>query len=127
MKIEKDEFEAIVAEVLDALPEEIQERINNLAFFVEDFPNKEQLENTNRPPDNKYALLGIYEGHVQSRRVNVGVVLPDRITLFRVPIMQSCSDTKELRKRIENTLKHEIAHHFGSDEKGANRAGKRRS
>ena len=127
MKIEREKFEQIVSEVIDALPTETAKRINNLAFFVEDFPNGEQLSNTARPPDNKYSLLGIYEGHVQSRRLNIGAVLPDRITLFRVPIMQSCSNMEELRRQIEDTLKHEIAHHFGSDEKGARKAGKKRA
>lgn len=125
MEIEKEQFEEIVGEVIDALPANIQEKINNLAFFVEDFASPSQLENASAHPDNKYSLLGIYEGYTQSSRSNIGVVTPDRITLFRVPIMQSCSNLNELRKRIENTLKHEIAHHFGSDEVGANKAGRR--
>ncbi len=127
MNIDKEQFEEIVGEVIDGLPRNIQNRINNLAFFVEDFASPEQLQNASAHPDDKYSLLGIYEGHVQSRRTNVGIVMPDRITLFRVPIMQSCSNINELRVRIKNTLQHEIAHHFGSDEKGAHKAGKRGS
>jgi predicted Zn-dependent protease with MMP-like domain len=125
MKIDKEQFEKIVSQVIDALPESVKSRIHNLAFFVEDFPTAEQLRNTSGRADDKYSLLGIYEGYIQSSRKNFGVVMPDRITLFRVPIMQSCSGRKELEKRINDTLRHEIAHHFGSDEKGARKAEKK--
>ena len=75
-------------------------------------------------PVPKFSLLGIYEGYIQSRKTNVGVVLPDKITLFRVPIINSCSSLEKCKKIITKTLKHEIAHHFGSDELGARKAEK---
>lgn len=121
MMISEEKFEKIVAETLDGLPKDFLKHINNLAIMVEDFASPEQL--SKQGIKSKYGLLGLYEGYVQSRRTNEGVVLPDKITIFRVPICQSCSTEKECRERIVNTVKHEIAHHFGSDEKGARKVG----
>lgn len=122
MILDKDQFEKIVSKAIDRLPEKFQKKMHNVVIMVEDFPTKEQLTNSGRPPDNKYALLGLYEGYHQSSQRNFGPVLPDRITLFRIPISQSCSTDSECRKRIESVLRHEVAHHFGSDEKGARQA-----
>lgn len=74
---------------------------------------------------SKFGLFGIFEGRAQGRRINIGAVLPDRITLFRVPIMNSCDNIETLKKQISKTLRHEIAHHFGSDELGAINASKK--
>jgi predicted Zn-dependent protease with MMP-like domain len=122
MKISHEQFEKIVAEALDAIPDEFMNKIHNVAIMVEDFPSEEQMKRTKIK--SKYGLLGLYEGHIQSRRINIGPVLPDRITIFRVPIMKSCDTNDECRDRIINTVRHEIAHHFGSDEKGARQAAK---
>jgi len=122
MILNKEEFTKIVELALDKIPEKFKERINNLAVLVEDFPSPVQQRKLNIK--SKYGLLGLYEGYVQSSRSNVGPVLPDRITIFRKPIIKSCSTKEECIKLIINTLKHEIAHHFGSDEKGARNAGR---
>jgi predicted Zn-dependent protease with MMP-like domain len=125
MIIEKEQFEKMVAEAIDELPEMFLAHINNLAIMVENFPNGEQM--AKQKVKDKYGLLGLYEGHVQSRRLNFGMVLPDKITIFRMPICQSCSTEEACRQRIKDTVKHEIAHHFGSGEKGARKAGKRKT
>jgi predicted Zn-dependent protease with MMP-like domain len=124
MNIDQQQFEQIVSEALDSLPERFRERINNLAVLVEDFPNKDQMRDMKLR--DRFGLFGLYEGYVQSSRHNFGPVLPDRITIFRVPIIESCDTTEECRMRIIETVKHEIAHHFGSDEKGARQAAKRK-
>jgi predicted Zn-dependent protease with MMP-like domain len=118
--ISREEFEQLVGEAYDKLQDKYKDRINNLVILVEDFPTKKQMKEVK--VSSEYGLLGLYEGYIQSRRINIGVVLPDKITLFYVPIAKSCSDTKICKQRIENTLRHEIAHHFGSDEKGARKA-----
>ena len=123
MQISEEEFRNFVAEALDALPEDFSRHINNAAVLVEDFPSAEQRKELN--VKSKYGLLGLFEGFGQAKRLNFGAVLPDRITLFRIPIMQSCSNREELKKEILQTLKHEIAHHFGSDEKGARSVAKK--
>jgi len=122
MNLSVVQFEKIVEEAIDSLPEKFKKKINNLAIFVENFATREQLNKVGLT--NPYSLFGLYEGYVQSRRRNVGPVLPDRITIFRQPILKSCSNENECIKRIINTVKHEIAHHFGSDEKGARKASK---
>ena len=120
MKISQEEFEIIVEKALDDLPGKFQEKIHNVAFFVKDFPSKEQMGKLDKK--NEYELLGIFEGYGQSKKLNFGAVLPDRITLFRIPICNSASTKEGVKNRIISTLKHEIAHHFGSDEKGAKKS-----
>lgn len=122
LNISEAQFEEIVGEAVDALPEKYFNKLNNVAITASDFPSGEQMRKTNT--SNKYGLLGLYEGYIQSSRKNLGVVTPDKITIFRMPILQSCSNVEECRNRVLSTLKHEIAHHFGSDEKGARKASK---
>jgi predicted Zn-dependent protease with MMP-like domain len=122
MNIPQEQFEKIVEEALDKLPEYFKEKLHNVAILIQDFPTKDQLGRTKN--SNEYSLLGLYEGVIQSRRLNFGVVLPDKITIFRVPLMQTSGNIEECRKNIEDTVRHEIAHHFGSDEKGARKAAK---
>lgn len=118
--ISREEFRKLTGEAYDKLQNKYKAKINNLAILVEDFPTKEQMKKVG--VSSKYGLLGLYEGYVQSRHINIGPVLPDKVTLFYVPIAQSCADIEKCRKRIEKTLHHEIAHHFGSDEEGARKA-----
>lgn len=125
MNIPQEQFEKIVEEALDNLPDKFKEKMHNVAIVVADFPTSAQLGKTKR--DNKYSLLGLYEGYVQSRRLNFGVVLPDKITIFRAPLMQTSNNIEECKRNIEDTVKHEIAHHFGSDEKGARKAAKHKT
>ncbi|MEA1963444.1 MAG: metallopeptidase family protein [Patescibacteria group bacterium] len=124
MKLNSEQFEQLIAEALDGLPKNILKKMHNVVITQSDFPTEDQLDRLKK--DNKFNLLGIYEGCTQSRRTNVGAVLPDKITLFRVPIINACSSLKQCKKIVSNTLKHEIAHHFGSDEKGARKAEKYR-
>ena len=106
-----------MAEAIESVPEKFQERIHNLAFFVENHPTREQLKKARMQGRKNVLLLGLYEGYHQSKRLNVGPVFPDRITIFKKPI-ESLSRTEEaLKKQIFSTVRHEIAHHFGSDEK----------
>ena len=123
MKVSRKKFEKWVDEAIDNVPENFRERINNLAFFVQDYPSAEQLGKANPNEKRNFHLLGLYEGYHQSKRLNTGPVLPDRITLFQKPIESFCKSESELRQMISKTVNHEIAHHFGSDEKGARKVG----
>ena len=122
MKLNSEQFEQLIVEAIDGLPEDILKKMHNVVITQSDFPTDDQLGKLEK--DNEFSLLGIYEGYVQSRRTNVGAVLPDKITLFRVPIINACSSFMACKKIIANTLKHEIAHHFGSDEVGARKVEK---
>jgi len=125
MQVPKAQFEKWVAEAIDNVPEKFQKKIHNLAFFVEDYPNREQLKRAGLLGINNVTLLGLYEGYHQARRINIGPVIPDRITLFQKPIESICDTEEKLKKQISSTVFHEIAHHFGSDERGAQKAGHR--
>jgi len=123
MQVSKKQFEKWVVEAVDSVPEKFQERIHNLAFFVEDHPTRDQLKKAKLQGRRDVLLLGLYEGYHQSKRLDVGSVFPDRITIFKKSI-ESLSRTEEkLKNQIFKTVKHEIAHHFGSDERGAQKAG----
>ncbi len=123
IKIEKQEFEKIVELAMETLPDKFKSKLNNVAIFVEDEPTAEQLSKTKLKRGD--LLFGLFEGYAQAKRLNFGPVLPDRITIFRRAILSQSDNTAELKQKIISTVKHEIAHHFGSDEPGAAKAGKR--
>jgi len=123
LNINKQEFEKIVEQTLDNLPEKFNSKLNNVAIFVEDEPTDEQLNKIKLKRDD--LLFGLFEGYAQAKRLNIGPVLPDRITIFRRAILSQSDNIAELKQKIISTVKHEIAHHFGSDEPGAAKAGKR--
>lgn len=109
-----DEFEKIVADGMDAIPEEFISKIKNVAVTIADFPTRQQLAKVKARPGT--TLFGLYEGIPQIRRGNsYSGVLPDKITIFKVPLLCVSADEDELRARVKNTVWHEIAHHFGLD------------
>src|SRR3989338_7851540 len=122
VNLEKEQFEQIVSQVIDSLADKFKAKINNVAIFVEDEPTWEQLKKA-RLRDGS-GLFGLFEGYAQSKRLNFGPVLPDRITIFRRSILRYSFNPEDAKNRIISTVKHEIAHHFGSDEKGASKAGR---
>ena len=123
MRINKEQFEQLVEEAIDSLPEKFKSKLYNVAIFVEDYPTKAQLGKLDRK--NQYTLFGLFEGYAQAKRLNFGPVLPDRITIFRQPICKYCSSEQEVRQKVISTVKHEIAHHFGSGEDGARKASRK--
>jgi predicted Zn-dependent protease with MMP-like domain len=126
VSISNEQFDLWVGEAIDSLPEKAAEKINNVAFFVEDYPSEEQLKKARISRDetmSRLYLFGLYEGYVQSRKTNIGPVLPDRITIFRRPILDRYSSEKAVKNKIISVVRHEIAHHFGSDEHGARKVG----
>jgi len=125
MRVPKEKFEKWVAEAIESVPEKFQERIHNLAFFVEDYPTREQLTKAQLQGKRNVLLLGLYEGYHQSKRLDVGLVFPDRITIFKKPMESLCHSEDDLKRQVMSTVRHEIAHHFGSDEPGAQKAGQR--
>ena len=104
-RLEPDEFEHLVSEALDGLPPELARLMDNVAIFVEADP----------PPGED--LLGLYEGvPLTERDTAYAMAMPDRITIFREPILAICDDADEVRRQVEITVAHEIAHHFGIDD-----------
>lgn len=106
MDMSRADFERLVIEELDALPDEMFEGLENLAFVVED-----------RPEDGSLDLLGLYEGIALTERGQYGFgELPDRIIVYREPHLVICDDEEGLRDEVHATLVHEIAHFYGIDD-----------
>lgn len=122
MNISDEQFEDLVNEALDSLPQFFKDKLHNVAITIDDKPTTEQLKKIKIGSGS--VLYGLFEGYAQARRLNFGAVLPDRITIFRKAILDNCNSEEEIRNQIFSTVKHEIAHHFGSDEVGARQAAK---
>jgi predicted Zn-dependent protease with MMP-like domain len=100
-----ERFEELVADALDSVPTELMDLLDNLVILVEDA----------HPTDA--TLLGLYEGHaLTDRGFDYGAVLPDHITIFRLPILRMCATEDEVVEEVGVTVVHEIAHHFGIDD-----------
>jgi predicted Zn-dependent protease with MMP-like domain len=103
--VEPERFEEMVAAALDGLPEEFGRLMSNVAVTVEHRPG---------PP----GLLGLYEGvPLTSRTTGYAGVLPDRITIYRQAICAACRTEQEVADQVRRTVIHEVAHHFGIDDK----------
>ena len=114
--MEREKFEALVARALKNLPPEFKSKLENVDIVVEDWPTPRQLRQVKlRHPGQ---LLGLYQGVPQTRRGRgYGMVLPDKISIFRKPIEAQCRFGEEIEVKIGEIVRHEIAHHFGTDEK----------
>jgi predicted Zn-dependent protease with MMP-like domain len=106
MKIDRADFEALVEQALDEIPEEIASVVHNVVVLVED-----------DPPPGEPDLLGVYDGVSLTDRASDHTGLPDRITIFRRPLLDLCADADELVREVRITVVHEIAHHFGIDDR----------
>ena len=115
--VDRERFQELVAEAVENLPQEFQQRLENIAVVVEDWPNRAQLASIGIR--QRWNLLGLYEGvPLTKRTVWQSTTLPDKITIFRKPIEMRCRSDEEIIRRVQGTVRHEIAHHFGSsDEK----------
>jgi predicted Zn-dependent protease with MMP-like domain len=100
-----EEFELLVAEALDEIPAELAALIDNCVILVEDYP----------PPDLP-DVLGLYSGIPLTERGQYYTGLPDRILIFRYPILAICDAYEEVSEEVRITVVHEIAHHFGIDD-----------
>ncbi len=113
-EVDDQQFNDLIAESLDELPDEYTSRLNNVLITYEDMPSPEQRERLNLRCNE--TLFGLYEGVPMTARGNGYTgVLPDRITLFKHPMVQVAHDRDSLKAQVKHTLWHEIAHYFGLD------------
>jgi predicted Zn-dependent protease with MMP-like domain len=104
--IDAEAFEALVVAELDLLPDDMIDGLDNVVFVVED-----------RPEDGSLDLLGLYDGVALTERGQYGFgEMPDRIVLYREPLLELVDDLDELKDQIHVTLVHEIAHFYGIDD-----------
>lgn len=124
----RDEFEKIAEEGFERLPEWVRLKIKNVALLIEDEPSDEDRKLHGLDEDE--TLLGLYKGIPLSERgahYGEGIVMPDTITLYRLPILQAAEeDGHDVRDVVADTIWHEFAHHFGIDEGGVNMLEKER-
>ena len=101
-----ERFEDLVAAALDGIPEELGRLIENVAVFVNE-------------GDGNPNLLGLYEGIPLTRRANYGIGfgMPDRITIYRTPILMRCATEADVVDMVRITVVHEVGHHFGIDDR----------
>ncbi|MFN8126025.1 MAG: metallopeptidase family protein [Candidatus Nanopelagicales bacterium] len=103
--LSRQEFEDLVAQALDEIPAELADLVDNVVFVVEDWP----------PPGEH--LLGLYQGvPLTARGINYAGALPDRISIYRMPILRMCDTPQDVIDEVHITVVHEIAHHFGIDD-----------
>jgi predicted Zn-dependent protease with MMP-like domain len=106
VEMSRERFEELVGEALDEVPPELMSMMNTVVVLVED-----------KPPDGSYDLLGLYEGTaLTDRGWNYAGVLPDRITIYRLPTLRVCETETDVIDEVAITVVHEIAHHFGIDD-----------
>jgi predicted Zn-dependent protease with MMP-like domain len=98
------EFEGLVADALDTLPAELARHFDNVVVVVED-------ENPDDPD-----ILGLYDGVALTERSHYSGALPDRISLYRIPLCLLAEDLDHLVEEIAITVVHEFAHHVGIDD-----------
>lgn len=112
----RDRFRALVAEAIDTIPTRFAREIKNVAIVIEDEPSDELLEEMEMDQDE--VLFGLYQGTpLPERQWSYGNALPDRITLFQLPIEDECEGDEDcIVMEIGDTLIHELGHYFGMSE-----------
>lgn len=107
------DFEELVAQALDHLPDQFAKKLDNVEIVVEIWP-----------PHGEN-LFGLYRGIPQTKRGHYAGALPDKISIFAGPIVREFGDNPDaVRLQVRKTVLHEIGHHFGMSEEEIRNAGK---
>ena len=109
------QFEQIVQETLEDLPERFQSLLENLVIAVEEEPDSDELRELGLDPSED-ELFGLYEGTSLLERGAAHSGLPDRIIIYRGPLLRSCNTRDEIVEEIRRTVIHELGHHMGLDD-----------
>lgn len=112
-EVSDEHFQELIDRAFDSLPKIHRDRVQNVAILFADAPAPEQRRELQLRNDQ--TLLGLYQGVPLSQRQGRDSYLPDRITLFKWPLMAQADDEKGLYEAIRHTLWHEIAHYYGLD------------
>jgi predicted Zn-dependent protease with MMP-like domain len=105
---EADPFEALVIEALDSLPEVFRERLGSVAVVIEDEPTIDQLGSVGAA-----GLLGLYTGVPRTAYRAEDAAIASKISIFRGPHLRQFRDPEALARGVRETVRHEVAHHFG--------------
>ena len=107
-------FEELVADALDAIPEPFASALDEVAIVIADEPSDEQRRENEIEPDD--TLYGLYEGVPRTEWGADWAAMPNRITLFRLPLEADFADPDDLADEVWVTVIHELAHHLGIDD-----------
>mgnify|MGYP001486941419 FL=1 len=118
MHVTDKEFDEIISQALDELPQQFINKLNNVVITYEDDPSAEQRKKLNLRCNQ--TLFGLYEGIPLTKRPSASsllssnvMTLPDKITLFKNPLQNVSTDMADFKRQTKHTLWHEIAHYFG--------------
>jgi predicted Zn-dependent protease with MMP-like domain len=114
VEVSRSEFERMVGDALDEIPDALANELENVAVMVEDWPTPAQLSRVGA----RGTLLGLYEGVPLTRRgpLSYSGVSPDRITIFQGTISRRARNVEELAAQVRVTVLHEVGHYFGMDD-----------
>jgi predicted Zn-dependent protease with MMP-like domain len=114
-----DEFESLVADALDGLPQEFLDHLENVEVVAEEWPSGDDLDEAGLSNRDRKSLLGLYHGVPNTERGNFYVAFPDRISIFKGPIERYAGpDEEQIKEQVRRTVIHEVAHYYGiSDER----------
>ena len=111
----RDRFSRLVEEALQEIPARFRNEMQNVAVVVEDEPPPELLEEMEVEPGDTF--FGLYQGTpLPERGWTYGNTLPDRISIYQLPIEEACEDDEEIRDCVAETVIHEFGHYFGMSE-----------
>lgn len=115
MRVSRSRFEALVAQALNDLPDEFQDKMHNVDVVFADWPTRGELRRAGlRRGDT---LFGLYQGvPLTKRTTGYGLVLPDKITIYQGPIEAVCRTARQIRQKVRQVVLHELGHHFGIPE-----------
>lgn len=118
----RSDFARLVGEAMSEIPEPFRSKLENVAVVIEAKPSPRQLAELGMADTE--TLLGLYEGIPLTQRGEwYNLVPPDKITLFRQPILALCRTEDEVRAQVKTTVLHEVAHFYGIDDDELDRMG----
>jgi len=116
IRMSAEQFEELVAKAVDSLPADFAELLDNVAVMVEEEPTAEDLEGVGMSAAEGDELFGLYQGVSLLDRDTFYSALPDRVVIYRGPILRACTSRREVLREVRDTVIHELGHYFGMDE-----------
>ncbi|MCY3904586.1 MAG: metallopeptidase family protein [Caldilineaceae bacterium] len=110
-----EQFDELVLSAIEDLPDELLDFLENVAIVVEEWPDRAVLDSVG--VRKRSELLGLYQGIPQTERTHgYNLVMPDKISIYRRPILMRCRSEQDVFEMVQRVVRHEIAHHFGIDD-----------
>ena len=117
-----ERFEELVGRGIELIPERFRKKLTNVAILIAGEPDEEQLRSVGVDPKSGDTLLGLYEGVSNLEGGHTHREFPDRIIVFKLPTLEEAETEADVAQVVADTVRHEIAHHFGMEEDDVERA-----